>query len=102
SETDTLSVTGTVSLDPSFGVDDLVGLSAATADGTYTLIDTTATDFSALNIQNWGEANKYTLGANKFAWFEQGSLDLVVIPEPGAALLGSIGLLTLLRRRRSA
>ena len=91
-----------MSLDTSFGVDDLVGLSASTADGTYTLIDGTGTDYSVLGIQNWGEANKYTLGANKFAWFEQGSLDLVVVPEPGAALLGSIGMLALLRRRRSA
>ncbi|MCP5543128.1 MAG: autotransporter-associated beta strand repeat-containing protein [Akkermansiaceae bacterium] len=102
SETDTLSVTGTVSLDTSFGVDDLVGLSAATADGTYTLIDGTSTDFSVLGIQNWGEANKFTLGANKFAWFESGSLDLVVVPEPGAAVIGSLGMFCLLRRRRRA
>lgn len=101
SETATLSVAGTVSLASSFGVDDLVGLSASTEDGTYTLIDTTGTDFSSLNIENWGEANKFTLGANKFAWFEQGSLTLVVVPEPGAALLGSIGMLALLRRRRN-
>ncbi|MCP5534132.1 MAG: autotransporter-associated beta strand repeat-containing protein, partial [Akkermansiaceae bacterium] len=102
SETDTFSVTGTVSLDSSFGVDDLVGLSAATADGTYTLIDGTSTDFSVLGIQNWGEANKFTLGANKFAWFESGSLDLVVVPEPGAAVIGSLGMFCLLRRRRRA
>jgi hypothetical protein len=32
-------------------------------------------------------------------YFTQGSLNVVVIPEPRAALLGGLGLLALLRRR---
>ena len=39
--------------------------------------------------------------SGRLAYFQNGSLKLVVIPEPGVALLGGLGLLALLRRRRS-
>lgn len=77
-----LSVTGNVTLDSSFGVADLLGLSSDTATGTYMLIDTTAASFSLLTIQNWGIDNAYDLGGGKSAYFREGSLILEVIPEP--------------------
>ena len=40
--------------------------------------------------------------AGRSAYFTEGSLAVMVVPEPGAALLGSIGLIALLRRRRAA
>ena len=96
----TLTVnSGTVSFG-GFGVADLVGLTNAVADGTYTLINGTAT-FNFANVSNLGLANAYDLGGGKKAYFQSGSMNLVVIPEPRAALLGSLGLLALLRRRRA-
>ena len=85
---DTLTVTGSVTLDSTFGVDDLVGLSAATTLGTYTLIDGTLanTDF-----ENFGAGSAYDLGSGVSAYFQEGSLQLVVVPEPGAfALIGGL------------
>ncbi len=96
-----LTVTGSVTLDSSFSIADVVGLDASIADGSYTLIDGTTTDFSLLNIQNWGVENKYELGENKYAYFRQGSLVLEVIPEPNTtALLLLAGGAILLRGRR--
>jgi hypothetical protein len=67
-------------------------------DDTYTLIDGAATiDFT--NVANLGLANAVSIGEGKSAYFESGSLNLVVIPEPSAALLGGLGMLVLLRRR---
>jgi hypothetical protein len=71
------------------------------ADGIYTLIDTTATDFSLARLENFGLANAYDIGGGCSAYFRRGSLQLVVIPEPAAALLGGLGLLALLRRRQN-
>jgi autotransporter-associated beta strand protein len=97
--TTTLTVNdGTVSFG-GFSITDLAGLTNAVANGTYTLIDGTAT-FDTTNVSNFGSANAYDLGGGKSAYFESGSLNLVVIPEPRAALLGGLGLLALLRRRR--
>jgi len=99
---DTLNITGSVSLDSLFGVDDLVGLDSSIANGTYTLISGTTTDFSTLGIENFGEANAFDLGSGKSAYFSNGSLQLTVVPEPTTGVLLSIGLasLALLRRRR--
>jgi autotransporter-associated beta strand protein len=85
-----------------FGIDNLLSQGAAVdwsiiADGTYTLINGT---LSNTNLGNFGLANAYDLGSGRSAYFKNGSLQLVVIPEPAAALLGGLGLLTLLRRRR--
>lgn len=43
------------------------------------------------NLNNWGGSDFYGLSEIRFA----------AIPEPSAALLGSLGLLALLRRRRN-
>jgi autotransporter-associated beta strand protein len=100
--TDTLTVNGASVTFGGFSVADLVGLDSSVALNTYTLINGSATiDFA--NVSNVGIENAYDLGAGKSAYFQSGSLQLVVVPEPGtfAMLLGGLGMLTLLRRRRA-
>jgi autotransporter-associated beta strand protein len=98
---DSLDVTGTVTLFSGFGVDDLAGLDwGSVADGTYTLINGTLGSSVFAGLNNNSPANAYDLGGGRSAYFQEGSLQLVVIPEPGAALLGGLGVLALLRRRR--
>jgi len=101
--TDTLTVNGAGVAFGGFSVADLVGLTSGTADGIYTLINGTATiDFA--NVSNVGLGNAYDLGGGKSAYFQSGSLDLVVtaVPEPSAwALLGGgLAVVVILRRRR--
>lgn len=98
---DPLLVTGTVSLYSGFGVDDLAGLTwSGVNNGTYTLIGGTlgAGVFDSLAHNSLGSA--YDIGGGRSAYFQQGSLQLVVIPESSTALLGGLGLLAMLRRRR--
>lgn len=97
-----LTVGGTVSfVDPAaFGVDDIIGLSNATAPGTYSLISGSVT---TTGLANLGVANAYDLGSGVSAYFEQGSLNLVVVPEPvggGSALVAITGVLVASRARR--
>ena len=85
-----------------FGIDNLVSNGAAVnwssiANGTYTLINGT---LDSTNLANLGVANAYNIGGDRTAYFQNGSLQLVVIPEPSTALLGGLSLLALLRRRR--
>jgi autotransporter-associated beta strand protein len=88
-----------------FGIDNLVSQGAAVnwgaiADGTYNLITGT---LDSLNLDNFGLANAFDIdgiSGSRSAYFQNGSLQLVVIPEPHAALLGGLSLLALLRRRR--
>ncbi|MCB1133476.1 MAG: autotransporter-associated beta strand repeat-containing protein, partial [Verrucomicrobiae bacterium] len=96
---DSLTVNGSSVSFGGFDILDLVGLSNSVATGTYTLIDGAAT-VDLTNVSNVGVGNAHDLGGGKFAYFEAGSLNLVVIPEPSAALLGGLGILALLRRRR--
>lgn len=94
--TQTLDVTGAVTLDNSFSIGSLVTSSGGAIDwstvgiGTYTLIGTTTSDFS--NIGNFGIANAATVAPGKFAYFQNGSLQLVVIPEPSTFALLALGL----------
>ncbi len=96
----TLTVNGgTVNLG-NLGIGDILNLDSSVADDTYTLLAGTFT----LNHSSphFGLANAYDLGDKKFAYFEAGSLSLVVltIPEPTSlALLGLAGLAALRRRR---
>ena len=100
STTDTLVVSsGTVSFAAGFGIDDLVGLDGATvSDGTYTLISGTV-DFTGLD--NVGFGNRLNIGSGKEAYFQQGSLQVVVVPEPTpfALAIGGIVAVAVMRRR---
>jgi autotransporter-associated beta strand protein len=89
-----LSVAGSVTLDNSFSVASLVEADGsaidwgAIADGTYTLIGTSST-FNT--IANFGAENAFSIGAGRTAYFENGSLQLVVVPEPSALALAGFG-----------
>ena len=81
-----------------FGIDNLDGLTSATALGTYTLVsgvvDTT-------NLDNLNAANACDLGDGVSAYFQEGSLQVVVVPEPAVGLSAAaalIGIGLVLRR----
>lgn len=98
---DPLLVTGTINLYSGFGVDNLTGLTwSSVSNGTYTLLDGTlgAGVFDSLSHNSLGSA--YDIGGGRSAYFQQGSLQLVVVPETSTTLLGGLGLLAMLRRRR--
>lgn len=99
---DSLAVTGTISFANSgFGIDNLSGISDwdSVANGTYVLLTGIMND---ANLQNLGEANKVPIGTlpDRYAYFNNGSLELVIIPEPSVTLLGGLGLMGLALRRR--
>jgi autotransporter-associated beta strand protein len=98
STTDTLTASsGTVSFISGFGIDDLFGLDGTTvAEGTYTLIAGTV-DFTGLD--NVGFANRQAIGGGKEAYFNQGSLQVIVVPEPSTLVCLAGGLLTALGLR---
>lgn len=98
---DALTVAGTVSFGTGFGIDNLLGVAWGSLDlnTPYTVLAST-TDFSAAGLDHFGAGNAYDVGGGRSAYFQNGSLQVVVIPEPRAALLGGLGLLALLRRRR--
>lgn len=94
---DALAVGGTISFG-GFGFGNITGWDYQNADlGTYTLLSGSA---NLANVSNVGLGNALTLLNGNKAYFQNGSLQVVIIPEPRAALLGGIGLLVLLRRRR--
>ena len=102
----TLNVTGDVTLDDTFGVASLVNADGSAidwssiTDGIYTIVGTTASTFN--NISNFGDTAAFDIGGGRSAYFQNGSLELVVVPEPATyALIGGLLALgaVLIRRR---
>jgi hypothetical protein len=72
-----MNVSGSATLDPTFGVASLVGGSQGeavvwenVAPGTYTLIGTTSSTFNT--ITNFGPSNEVTVAVGKTAYFQNG------------------------------
>lgn len=102
STTETLTVQGTMSFgggESLFSVANLIDLDSSIAAGTYTIVSGNV-DFS--NLSNVGLENAFDLGEGKSAYFQEGSLQLVVVPEPGtyALLAGLLGMSYVIVRRR--
>lgn len=94
-----LAVGGTIAFSSGgFGIDNLSGMDWDHMSlGTYTVLsgslDTTL-------LENLGYANRAAVGtAGRFAYFQNGSLQVVLIPEPATSLLAGLGVLGLLSRR---
>jgi len=99
SPTATLTVNGASVSFAGFSITNLIGFNNSVPVGTYFLLDGDA-EVDTTNLANLAN-NPFIMGdTGKQAYFTTGSLNLVVIPEPSAALLGGLGLLALLRRRR--
>ena len=96
-----LTAEGAISFGSGFGIANLFGIDwDAVGLGAHTIISSTQ-DFSLAGLANFGFANRVAVGSNgREAYFQNGSLQVVVIPEPTTALLGGLGVLLLFRRRR--
>lgn len=97
---DGLDIAGSVTFGSGFGFDNITGWDYQNAAlGTYTLLK--GSNISLTDMDNVGLENALTLTNGNKVFFQQGSLQAVVtVPETSTALLGGIGLLLLLRRRR--
>lgn len=98
-ESSTLTVSGTTTFGGAFGIANLVGLDSSVNFGTYTLISGNV-DFT--NVGNVGLANAVDIGGGKLAYFEQGSLELWVVPEPTSFALLGLGIAGWMICRRRA
>jgi len=95
---------GTISFAEGFGIANIFGLDMDTVVGIYTLLnETTGGDISFANLANVGSDDPFDIGGGKLAYFQRGSLEIVVVPEPATALLGGLGIAIAawcVRRRR--
>ncbi len=97
----TLTVNG-ASVDlGNLGIASLLGLDSSTSNGTYTLINGSAV-FDFADVANLGFDQAAALGGGKSAYFQEGSLNVIVVPEPGTAglLAGGLAIWLLGRRLR--
>ncbi|MBN8459482.1 MAG: autotransporter-associated beta strand repeat-containing protein [Verrucomicrobia bacterium] len=84
-----------------FAFSNIIGWTAASADqGTYELIK--GGGIVTFNGSTPTVSNMFDFGNGKLGYFEQGSLRAVIVPESSIALLGGLGALGLLRRRRQS
>lgn len=94
-----LTVAGAITL-TDFGFANLLGWDASMADvGTYNLINGGGTVTLAGTTPTF--SNPFDFGNGRQGYFQQGSLQVVIIPEPVTAVMGGLGLLLMMRRRRS-
>lgn len=99
---DSLDVSGSVTLFAGFGIANLTGIDWGNLESnTYTLINGTLGTGVFESLANNSLETAFLLGDGRSAFFQEGSLQLVVIPEPATTMLGGLGLLALLRRRRA-
>lgn len=101
SSTNILTVGGSASITfNNFQFADIIGWDWQDAEaGTYTLINGASDVFLLGGTPTIG--SPADLGNGKFGYFQEGSFQAVIIPEPSTALLGGLGVLVLLRRRRA-
>lgn len=100
---DALTVSGNISFGSGFGINNLLGLDWDSLDlnTSYTLISTNQT-FDQAGLNHFGFENRVSVGnAGREAYFTNGSLALVIVPEPSVTLLGGLSLLALMRRKRA-
>lgn len=62
-------------------------MSSSTPAGTYTLIAGTV---DTTGLANLGPANAYDLGSGVSAYFQSGSLQMVVVPEPATVTIAGL------------
>ncbi|MFM2298337.1 MAG: hypothetical protein RL117_2044 [Verrucomicrobiota bacterium] len=99
---DALSVAGNITFGSGFGINNLIGLDwdALDLNTSHTLINTSQT-FNTAGLDNFGFENRVAVGnTGREAYFTNGSLALVIVPEPSVTLLSGMSLLACLRRRR--
>lgn len=84
-EGETLTVAGAVTIENGFTIANVIGLDENTANATYTLIDSSDMTFGDIAF---GAENAVSIGGDKSAYFQEGSLQVVVVPEP--AVLGLV------------
>lgn len=96
-----LTIHGNITFGPGFGIHNLAGIDWDDIElGPHTII-TSNQDFSAAGLANYGFDQRVQVGTlEREAYFQNGSLQIVVIPEPATALLGGFGMLLLLLRLR--